>query len=194
MSNKKKNTEDEFLEQDENTEDKNEPVTGDKEDIPLEEESSGELLDRLRRLGADYQNYRKRVQKEMSSMKEFANESLIREILPVLDDMELAMESKKKAQDDDDPLLEGMRLVHGKLLAVLEKQGLCRIETEGEEFDPEKHSAIMQEESDVVSPGTVLKELQAGYTLKSRTIRAAKVVVSRAVEPEVKDDEKKGSD
>lgn len=158
----------------------NAPGGGGVESEALEEKDNAELLDRLRRLGADYQNYRKRVQKEISQAREFANESLVRELLPVLDDMELALESAEANHDADDPLLQGMTLVHDKLLDVLQKNGLSRIETLGQEFDPEKHSALMQEATGDVPPGRVLKELQKGYCFKSRTLRAATVVVSRA--------------
>ncbi len=162
---------------------------GDLESESLEDKDNAELLDRLRRLGADFQNYKKRVQKEISRAREFANESLLRELLPVLDDMELALESAEANRGEDDPLLKGMTLVHDKLLDVLQKNGLSRIQTIGREFDPEKHSALMQEATDDVPPWTVLRELQKGYCFKSRTLRAATVVVSRALDSDAGDGE-----
>ena len=159
-----------------------EDTTGDSEESAEQEEGVEELLDRLRRLGADYQNYRKRVQKEIAQAREFANETLLREMLPVLDDMENAMKSVES--ESDDPLLEGMKLVHDRLADVLGRTGVVRIEAEGQEFDPSLHSAMMQEESDKVKPNTVLRELQAGYTYKTRTLRASMVVVSKAVADE----------
>ena len=153
-----------------------------------EEEGVVELLDRLRRLGADYQNYKKRVQKEIAQTREFANESLLRDIIPVLDDMELAMESARSECDEDNAFMKGMELVHGKLVDALEKKGVSLIAADGLEFDPGKHSAMMQEESDSVSPGTVLRVLQKGYAYNSRTLRPAMVIVSKAVTDDSKDE------
>ena len=141
-----------------------------------------DLMGRLQRLGADYQNYQKRVQKEMSQERKFANESLMKELLSVLDDMERGLASAKENHDGDDPLLVGMQLVHDKTLEVLGKFGLSLIHAVGEDFDPEKHSAMMQEESDSTPPMQVLRELQKGYELKGRTLRACAVVVAKAPE------------
>ena len=134
------------------------------------------------RMLADYQNYQKRATKEVVSAREYANESMMKELLGVLDDMERGLEAAAENHDADDPLLTGMQLVHDKLLDSLKKFGLELIPAEGLPFDPEKHSAMMQEESDEVPPMTVIRQLQKGYELKGRTLRPSAVIVSKETE------------
>lgn len=152
------------------------------------EQERDELLGRLQRLAADYQNYQKRSQKEVSQAREFANESLIKQLLPVLDDMERAMQAARENAHDDDPLLKGMQLVHDNMLNTLTKFGVETIESKGQQFDPEKHSAMMQQETTDAEPMTVLQEVQKGYLLKGRAIRPAAVIVAKA--PEASEDVK----
>lgn len=137
-----------------------------------------DLLARLQRVSADYLNYQKRVQRDISEARQFANEELIKNLLGVLDDMERALAAARANHSEDDPLLCGMQLVHDKALQTLGKFGLVAIEALNRPFDPEKHSAVMQEPSGEQPPQTVLKELQKGYQLKGRTIRPSAVVVS----------------
>ena len=94
------------------------------------------------------------------------------------------MEAARKTHDEDDPLLQGMQLVHDKALETLGKFGLERIEAEGRPFDPDEHSAMMQEPSVEHPPQTVLRELQKGYRLKGRTLRPSSVTVSKAPDSE----------
>lgn len=142
-----------------------------------------DLLGRLQRLAADYQNYQKRAQKDNSQARDFANESLVKELLPVLDDMERAIAAAGEA-DEDDPFLAGMKMVHDNMLNVLMRFGLEPIVATGETFNPEFHSALMQQPTDEVEPMTVLQEVQKGYTLKGRALRPAGVIVSKAPEEE----------
>lgn len=141
-----------------------------------------DLMGRLQRLSADYQNYRKRVQKDISQSREFANESLIKELLGVLDDMERALAAAKENHGEEDPFFQGMQLVHDKMLTVLGQFGLTPLVAIGEPFDPQRHSAVLQEPRNDVEPMTVLQEVQRGYELKGRTIRPSSVVVSKAPE------------
>jgi len=141
-----------------------------------------DLLSRLQRVSADYLNYQKRVRRDIDQAREFANESLIKALLSVLDDMERALEAARANHPADDPLLAGMQLVHDKALETLERFGVQRIEAEGKPFNPDEHSAMMQEPSSEHPPQTVLRELQTGYRLKGRTIRPSSVVVSKQVE------------
>ena len=152
------------------------------------EQERDDLLSRLQRLAADYQNYQKRVQKDVAHAREFANESLMKSLLAVLDNMEHALASAKENHGDDDPFLTGMQLVHENMLDVLGQNGLAPIEADGKEFDPEKHQALMQQESDEVAPMTVLQELQRGYELKGRTLRPASVIVAKAPEADADDE------
>ena len=143
-----------------------------------------DLLDRLQRVSADYRNYQKRVQRDISQARAFANEELIKALLGVLDDMERALDAARANHSQHDPLLAGMQLVHDNALRTLGKFGLTAIEAEGKPFDPDRHAAITQQVSDEHPPGTVLKELQRGYQLKGRTIRPAGVIVSKEPDDE----------
>lgn len=139
-----------------------------------------DLMGRLQRLAADYQNYQKRSAKEQQQARQFANEDLMKELLGVLDDMERALEAARENHPPEDPLLVGTEMVHDQFLAVLKRFGLEPIDAEGLPFDPEKHSAMMQEPTDQADPMTVLRVLQRGYELKGRTLRPAAVVVAQA--------------
>lgn len=142
-----------------------------------------DLLARLQRLSADYVNYQRRAAREMADACEFANAKLLRDLLPVLDDLELAIAAAEKGGPAQDPVLSGMRLLHTKALDVLGGYGLKPIQAQGQAFDPARHHAIMQEASGEHTSPVVLRELQRGYELKGRVIRPAGVAVSR-YEPE----------
>ncbi|MBT3199570.1 MAG: nucleotide exchange factor GrpE [Phycisphaerales bacterium] len=142
-----------------------------------------DLMARLQRTAADYANYQKRVQREMTESRDFANVKLITELLSILDDMSRALENAGDDRPDDDPLLTGMKMVHDKAVEVLGRFGLESIEAMGLPFDPEMHSALMQQPTDEHPPMTVLQELQRGYKLKGRTIRPAAVIVSSEIPP-----------
>ena len=148
-----------------------------------------DLFARLQRTAADYSNYQKRVQREMAEARNFANTGLITQLLSVLDDMERALEAAADNHGQDDPLFKGMQLVHDKALEVLGGFGLEIIEALGQPFDPETHSAMLQQPSAEHPPQTVVQELQRGYKLKGRTIRPAAVVVSSGPESPDADDE-----
>ncbi|MBS3820533.1 MAG: nucleotide exchange factor GrpE [Planctomycetes bacterium] len=165
------------------------PGTGDAESaepVPeaagaeIETDSAEDLHARLQRLAADYQNFKKRAAKEKAQAREFANESLLKELLPVIDDMERALAAARQNHDENDPFLQGMQLVHDKTIEVLGRFGLTRIDAVGQPFDPDRHAAMMQEASETVEPMTVLREVQTGYDLKGRTLRPTGVVVSKA--------------
>ena len=144
------------------------------------ERDRNDLLSRLQRLSADYLNYQKRVQRDIDSAREFANEQLIKELLPVLDDMERALEAGRANHAADDPILAGMLLVHDKALATLGRYGLKVVEAKGKPFDPAVHQAIMMQPTADQPPQTVLAEALRGYELRGRTIRPAGVVVAVA--------------
>jgi molecular chaperone GrpE len=137
-----------------------------------------EMLARLERVSADYHNYQKRVQRDLAQAQEYAHEELMKAVLTVLDDMERALEAGRANHDADDPLLKGMQLVHDNALAALGRFGLTVIDAVGRPFDPDLHSALMQQPTDDHPPQTVLTEVQKGYRLKGRTLRPSKVVVA----------------
>ncbi len=151
------------------------PVPDERDDLQAERD---DLFARLQRLGADYQNYQKRVQRDIAQAREFANDQLIKSLLGVLDDMERALQVARDNHGEDDPLYKGMQMAHDKALETLGGFGLSGIEATGKPFDPERHSAMMQQPSSEHPPQTVLQELQKGYQLKGRTIRPAAVIVS----------------
>ena len=137
-----------------------------------------EYLDTLRRVQAEFENYRKRVIKEQTALVDRATEGLVEQLLPVLDSFELALKNFDAAGGQDtESVRKGVDLVYAELLGVLEKAGLSRVEAEGKPFDPNVHEAVMQEEGD--GEPVVTDVLRTGYTLKGRVLRPAMVKVSR---------------
>jgi len=152
------------------------------EDQPVDLQTErDDLLDRLQRVSADYANFQKRAQREKDEARHFAHAEIIKTFLPVLDDMERALEAARDNHGEDDPLFKGMQIVHDKALDILGTFGLTPIDAVGKSFDPDRHAALMQQPSEDHPPQTVLQELQKGYVLGDRTIRPSGVVVS--VEP-----------
>lgn len=152
-----------------------------------------DLLARLQRTAADYLNYQKRVGREIAEAREFANAKLIEQLLPVLDDMERAMEAGRKNHGQNDPLFEGMQLVHDKALETLAQFGVSVIDAAGHPFDPDKHSAVMQQPSDDHPAQTVLQEVRKGYEMKGRTLRPAAVIVSKEPAGDDQDGDSEGT-
>jgi molecular chaperone GrpE len=136
-----------------------------------------ESYDRFLRAQAELENYKKRVDREKSSLVKYGNEELIKAILPVIDNLERALDHP--TGENPDGLLEGIKITLKQLLQVLEQFGLTRIAAEGEPFDPSKHEAMMQVESADHEPNTVVSELQSGYLLNDRLLRPAMVSVAQ---------------
>ena len=133
-----------------------------------------EYLDALQRLKAEFDNYRKRVARDQHELAARAHERLVRELVPVLDDLERALEAA--AAHEEAQLEEGVRLVHRSLAAALAKEGLSEIETDGK-FDPHTQEALLSQPSEA-EEGTVIQVLQKGYKLGDRVLRPARVVIS----------------
>jgi molecular chaperone GrpE len=136
-----------------------------------------EYLDDLRRLAADFDNYRKRAARDQESLVARAHERLVKELLPVVDDLERALEAA--AIHDEAHLEEGVRLVERQLRSVLEKEGLVEIATEGH-FDPHVHEALLSQPSEA-EEGSIIQVIQKGYRLGDRVLRPARVVLSQGV-------------
>jgi molecular chaperone GrpE len=134
-----------------------------------------EYLDALQRLKAEFENYRKRVQRDQAEFVRLASERLLKQLLPVLDDLERALEAA--AEHEEAKLEEGVRLVHRSLADALAKEGLVEVETDGA-FDPHTQEALLVQPSDA-DEGTVIQVLQKGYKLGDRVLRPARVVVSQ---------------
>jgi molecular chaperone GrpE len=134
-------------------------------------------LDDLRRLKAEFENYRKRVLKEQTNVVEHASQRVVEKLLPVLDNFELALLAADRSQDYE-KLVRGVEIVFGELLDVLHKEGVSKIEAQGKPFDPERHEAVMQVEGGEGEP-VVVDVLRPGYTVKGRVVRPAMVKVAR---------------
>jgi molecular chaperone GrpE len=137
-----------------------------------------ELNDKYTRLVAEFDNYKKRTDKEFLLLIQNANEKLITDILPVVDDLERSLEHLKEGNDFD-ALLNGFKLIHKNLYLLLEKQGLKPMKSIGEDFDPEKHDALMQVENKKVKSNRIVDEHLRGYFFNDKVIRHAQVIVSK---------------
>ena len=138
------------------------------------ERERDQRLDDLKRLAAEFDNYRKRVARDQQSLVARSNERLVKELLPVLDDLERALEAA--AEHEEAKLEEGVRLVHRNLADLLRREGLAEIETNGR-FDPHVHEALLSQPSEQ-EEGSVLDVVQKGYKLGDHVVRPARVVVS----------------
>src|SRR3954451_1973086 len=143
---------------------------------PLEkdERERDEYLALAQRTQADFENWRKRAARESAAAGERAKGGLVRELLPVVDTLERALAS---AEESEQHLAEGVRLVHSELLAVLERNGVEAFDPQGEKFDPEVHEALSTREEDGAKPGTVLDVVEKGYRANGTVLRPARVVV-----------------
>ena len=144
---------------------------------------AAERHDQLLRLGAEFENYKKRMQKEKSDAMKFGNESLLKAVLPILDNLERTIDHGKK-MNENGPLLQGVEIIVRQFLTILERFGVKPVAAMGESFDLEKHEAVAQAESDQ-EPDRVISELEKGYLFHERLLRPAKVLVSKAM-PEKK--------
>ena len=157
-----------------------------------------EYEDRFMRIYAEFENYKKRAARETQEFRKFANEALIKEVLPVIDNLERAIQSSSPNENDREnvtnSIIEGVTMTLNEMLRVLDRFHVKPIESLEQPFDPSFHEAVGQEESDDFADNTVIREYQKGYLLHDRLIRPAMVVVSRAkpapaeVEPDESDE------
>ena len=138
-----------------------------------------ELEDRLLRLTAEYDNFRKRAQREKNEARQFANQRLLEKQLPVIDNFEMALTA---AKDADPAIRDGVQMIYDQFLSVLKDAGVEEIDAGGALFDPNIHEAISQKETTDVEEGTVVQQVQRGYILNDRLVRPARVVVAKAPE------------
>lgn len=163
------------------TEDRD-PVQDLETKLKSKEKEAEENYDRLLRVSAEFENYKKRSTREMEEFRKFANQSLIKEMLSVVDNLELAMNSTNGHKAIDKGLLQGLEMTHKEILKVFEKFNVKPIEAKGQTFDPTFHEAVMQEENDDFDDNTVTNELQKGYLIHDRLLRPAMVVVAKSKE------------
>lgn len=162
------------------------------EDIPLKKMTKPQLIEKIKeiqeevdrnydlyvRSRAENDNLRKRFQKEKEDLARYANESLIKQLLPVVDNLEKAMAHLQEDKPSS-ALAEGVELTLKGMLDTLKRNGVEEVKAVGEPFDPSFHEAVSGQPDDTVAPGTVLQELQKGYILNERLIRPAMVIVSK---------------
>ena len=132
-------------------------------------------LDLAQRVQADFENYRKRAVREQERLVAHAHERLVRELLPILDDLERALEAAERHEEAQ--LVEGVKLVEKSLRAALVKEGLEEIDTDGP-FDPNVHEALLAQPGEGAEPGSVLEVVQRGYRVGDRVVRPARVIVA----------------
>lgn len=142
------------------------------------EQEAKEAHDRFLRVSAEFENYKKRSAREMDEFRKFANESLIREMLTVVDNLERALNSSNNDNQANSHIAEGVDMTLKEILKVFEKFNVKPIEALGKPFDPNFHQAAMREETNERPENTVLNELEKGYMIHDRLLRPAMVVVS----------------
>jgi molecular chaperone GrpE len=140
-----------------------------------DEGAAAEVDDRLLRLAADFDNYKKRALRERHEYVAFANERLVKELLPILDDLDRALQAA--SEHEEAQLEEGVRLVHRSLEQLLQREGVKEIDTSGR-FDPHVHEALLAQPVEDAESGAVVDVVQKGYTLGDRVVRPARVIVA----------------
>ena len=155
---------------DEKTMEKNETKKSKK---PGDKEKIEELTETLQRLQAEFENYKKRTDKEKQEFSNYAKADLIAKLLPVLDTFEIALKSTK----DHEKFAKGMEMVYAQFFSALEAEGLRPVQAQGKKFDPYYHEVMLKQKSDK-DEGVVLEELQKGYMFKDKVLRYSKVKVS----------------
>ena len=157
-------------------ENKDKGLFGKKKKKDKKDEQIEELNDRLRRQMAEFDNFRKRSEKEKSQMFDMGARSIIEKVLPVVDNFERGLAAVPEEQKDD-AFVTGMDKIYKQLMTELDAIGVKPIEALGQEFNPDLHNAVMQVESDEYDPGVVAQELQKGYTYKDTVVRHSMVAV-----------------
>ncbi len=160
------------------------------------EQAAGIYKDQLLRKAADFENYKRRAEADLLNIIRNANEDLMYNLLPILDDLTRSLKAGRE-QPDREAFFKGIELIDAKLRKTLEGQGLKPFESVGKEFDVEFHDALLQIPRDDVPPHTVVEEVEQGYMLNDKVLRHAKVIVSAAPElpsPEVERKEERSGD
>lgn len=154
------------------------PSDGLPQEVNWEEEAK-KFQDLYIRATAEQENLKKRLEREKDETVKFANENFIKELLPIMDNLERALDHVENGDSNLEGMVEGVRMIYQSFYSILEKFGVKSVAALGEKFDPQYHEAVMQEENPDTEDGTIIKEVQRGYLLKERLIRPAMVVVSR---------------
>jgi len=161
-----------------------EPVAEPEDELTVAKREREEYLTLAQRTQADFENYRKRAARDAAAAGERAKSGLVRELLPVVDNLERALDAATAGERGDDGgqpsehLADGVRLVHSELVAVLARNGVEAFDPRGEKFDPELHEALSMRSEEGAEAGTVLDVVERGYRLNGAVLRPARVVVS----------------
>lgn len=142
--------------------------------IAAKEEEKAEILGQLQRLAADFENYKKRARRESEDAKQFANEKLLRDLLPLADNLARALEHANA----EDPIVQGIKMVSTQFVDILGQYGVERVPGVGSPFNPAHHEAMGRIPSADAEPDTIVQEYEAGYTLHGRLLRPSKVVIA----------------
>ena len=169
-----KDLESQISEKDETINEMNQELEEKEKTIADQEEKIDDYYSQLQRMQADFENYKKRSEKDLSNYIRYANQNLILKIIDTYEDLRRALKS-----ENPEKLQEGVELIYKKLKDTLEGEGLEEIRAEGEKFDPYKHEALMVEDHQDFDDGTVIEELGKGYTLDSEVIKYSKVKVCK---------------
>lgn len=170
-------TETETSEEIEQTEEQEEIINETEQKINQLKLEKEEQYDRMLRLQAEFDNYKRRSQKERAAERKYKSQDLANELLPVLDNFERALQVE--SNDATSSIIEGITMVYQQFLAALESQGIEEIKAVGEQFDPNLHHAVMQVEDDEFESNEVVEELQKGYMLADRVLRPSMVKVNK---------------
>lgn len=158
----------------------NDSVPGADSDLASLRAENAELAEQVKRISAEFQNFRRRQEEEAKRVKVRLREDIIRTMLPILDNLERTLEAARTSQDGaHEALLKGVELVEKDVKKIFNEHGLEAIAAEGEMFDAALHQAVMMQETDEVPDQTILRELQKGYSLGGRVIRPSMVQVAR---------------
>jgi len=155
------------------------PINDVEEKIESLKKEAAENHDRMLRMAAEFENYKKRAAREMNDFRKFANENFVKAMLPVVDNLDRAIESSSNDKHANTSVVEGVTMTLKEILKVFEEFNVKPFESLGKTFDPSLHQAVMQEEGEKYPDNTVLKELQKGYMIHDRLLRPAMVVVSK---------------
>jgi molecular chaperone GrpE len=164
-------------------EDANEVIDSVKErekKIDALEREAKESYDRFLRVSAEFENYKKRAGREMEDFRKYANEALLKEFLPIVDNLELAVHSANNDNHVNNSIIKGVDLTLKEILKIFERFNVKSIDSLQKSFDPVYHQAVLQEETEEHPDNVVIKELQKGYMIHDRLLRPAMVVVSKA--------------
>ncbi len=169
------------------------PIRSDKEDeveklkglLIIKDEEIEKLKDKMLRLQAEFDNFRKRKDREVDQFRELASENIIKNLLPIFDNIERGLEASSNL-DEDNPYINGLRLIHEQFWKLLKEQGVKRIQAVSEMFDSNLHYAVNVKETNEVPIDTIIDEYQIGYMLKSKVIQPSMVVVARPPKEEKK--------